>query len=67
MKIGPKLLLKYFFGTLTVNELFEKLSVCSGARVRYISVTNPLAAIDVDSESDLKLANEILKSGLNNK
>jgi GTP:adenosylcobinamide-phosphate guanylyltransferase len=62
MKIGPKLLLKYFFRLLTISELLEKLSVCSGAQVRYVSVANPIAAIDVDSESDLKLANEICKN-----
>jgi len=59
MKLGPKLLLKYLFRLLTIDELFEKLSSCSGARVRYVSVSNPIAAIDVDSEADLKLANEI--------
>jgi GTP:adenosylcobinamide-phosphate guanylyltransferase len=62
MKIGPTLLLKYFFRLLTISELFEKLSACSGAQVRHVSIANPIAAIDVDSESDLKLANEICKN-----
>jgi len=58
--LGPALLWGYATGTLTLESAFARLSRRVGASLRPVLLDDPEAAIDVDRERDLALAEEIL-------
>jgi CTP:molybdopterin cytidylyltransferase MocA len=60
LRLGPVTLLRYLCGRLSVDQAFEQLSRRAGCRVRWIPVTSPRAAVDVDSEADWRLADRLL-------
>jgi GTP:adenosylcobinamide-phosphate guanylyltransferase len=58
--IGPGLLLGYGLGRLDLDGALARASRRIGARIRAVPMPIPEAAIDVDRESDLLLATQIL-------
>lgn len=59
--LGWRSLLYYAMGRLTLESAFERLSARQGLRVRPILLTNPRAAVDVDSVADLHQVETILR------
>ena len=62
-RLGASCLMRYFAGTLGLAAALDILSQRSGCRVGYATVDNARAAVDVDSESDLQLAEQVLADG----
>jgi len=60
-RLGLWTLLRYIAGRCPVAEAFRILSVKAGCRVGYVEVTDPAAAVDVDSVEDWRLAERILR------
>ncbi|MDH3787307.1 MAG: nucleotidyltransferase family protein [Xanthomonadales bacterium] len=59
-KIGPGLILKFFFRRLTLDSVLESLSRAMGCKVGCVVIENPRVAVDVDSVADRDLAVRIL-------
>jgi CTP:molybdopterin cytidylyltransferase MocA len=61
-RLGPGSLLRYLSGSLTIASAFELLSKRAGCRVGYVEVDDPRAAVDVDSDADRILAEQLLRN-----
>lgn len=59
-RIGPRMLLRYLTGRLTLDGLFEHASARLGARVAPVLLGQAIAAVDVDKPSDLALVEDVL-------
>ena len=59
-QLGPSLFLGAAFRLLTIEKVMHRLSNRLGLGIRVIELKNPLAAVDVDKESDHRLAEAIL-------
>jgi GTP:adenosylcobinamide-phosphate guanylyltransferase len=59
-EVGPRALLRFLLGRLSLDGAMRHLSAKAGARVRAIELPFPEAAIDVDKPADLELAETIL-------
>jgi hypothetical protein len=60
--LGALTLLRYVTGRLSVRQAFDRLSRLAGCRVAWVEVSAARAAVDVDSEADWRLAEQILAS-----
>ncbi|HQA59403.1 MAG: nucleotidyltransferase family protein [Tepidanaerobacteraceae bacterium] len=54
--LGLKFILKFLMGTLTIDELQERVEELFGVKARAIISSYPEIATDVDKDSDLELA-----------
>lgn len=61
-RLGLWTLLRYLAGRCTVAEAFRQLSHRSGCTAGFVRIGNPVAAVDVDSVEDWRLAERILNS-----
>jgi len=59
-RIGPGALLRYVLRAMTLRQAFEHLSAQTGARLDYVMLDVPEAAIDVDTPADLAFVNTLL-------
>lgn len=59
--LGWGALFRYAFGALPVDGAFQAVSKKAGCAVGWASLSNPLAAVDVDSQDDLAVAERILQ------
>ncbi|MEJ8567133.1 nucleotidyltransferase family protein [Elongatibacter sediminis] len=59
--LGTGFLLRYLLRRLTLDEALQRLSTVCGCRVAHVVVSQPRAAVDVDSLADLELAEEVLR------
>ena len=62
--IGPSVVLLYALRRLDLAAALERGSQAIGARIRPVSMPQAYAAIDVDKQSDLELAERILRARL---
>ena len=62
-RIGLLSLLRYFTGTLHLDTALTRLGARAGAKLGVVFIDDPRAAVDVDSDADLALAEEILQHG----
>jgi len=60
--LGVGLLMRYLLRRLTLESALQSLSDAMGCRVGHVLISNPRAAIDVDSLADRDLAETILLS-----
>ena len=60
-KLGPGLLLRALLGRLTLQGALDAAGARLGARIKAVALADPLAAVDVDKESDLALATAVLE------
>lgn len=60
-RLGLVTLLRYIAGRCSVAEALRILSGKAGCRVGYVEVSDPAAAVDVDSVEDWRLAERILQ------
>ena len=60
-RLGWRTLATYFCGRLSVDEALAALSRLTGCTLGWVSVMDPIAAIDVDSAADLAVAERILQ------
>jgi hypothetical protein len=60
-RLGVLTLLRYVTGRLTVGSAFQRLSRRAGCRVGWVLVSEPRAAVDVDTVADWKLACRLLE------
>jgi len=58
--LGPRIVLSYLFGFLTLQQALDSVSKKSGVKIRAIMLDNPRAGVDVDKIEDLVLAESIL-------
>ncbi len=58
--LGPRTVLSYLFGFLTLQQALDAVSKKSGVKIRTIMLDNPRAGVDVDRIEDLVLAESIL-------
>ncbi len=58
--LGLGLLCRYLMRRLSLNEAIRALSMQSGCRVGSVTISDPRAAVDVDSEADWRLADRLL-------
>jgi len=58
--LGLKFVLKFLLGTLTINELQERVAELFDIKARAIISSYPEIATDVDKDSDLELAARVL-------
>jgi CTP:molybdopterin cytidylyltransferase MocA len=58
--LGWKNLTRYLAGRLSVRAAFSSLSEQVGAKIQPVLIDDPLAAVDVDSEKDLVLVEQVL-------
>ena len=54
--LGLKFILKFLMGTLTIDELQERVEELFGVKARAIISSYPEIATDVDKDSDFELA-----------
>ena len=54
--LGIGFLIRYILGRLTLEKALNAISNHAGAKLRHAIVSNPLAAIDIDSKADYDLA-----------
>ena len=54
--LGIRFLLAYILGRLTLEKALKTISNQAGAKLGHTIVSNPLAAIDIDSKADYDLA-----------
>jgi hypothetical protein len=59
-RIGAGVLLRYLGGRLGADEALDRLGELAGCRLAWIEVTDPRAAVDVDSVDDHALAEKLL-------
>jgi GTP:adenosylcobinamide-phosphate guanylyltransferase len=59
-RIGPGALLRYTLRAMTLRQAFDHLSAKTGARLDYVLLDVPEAAIDVDTPADLEFVNGLL-------
>ncbi|MBZ6378514.1 GTP--adenosylcobinamide-phosphate guanylyltransferase [Pacificimonas flava] len=62
-RIGPRLLLAYLFGRLTLARALASLGGTAGLRVAAVPARDGLAAVDVDKPADLELVRALLRDG----
>ncbi len=60
-RIDFRTLIRYWSGRLTLDDALNRLSWACGCRVGWAPVADPRAAVDVDSASDLALAESLLQ------
>lgn len=60
MRIGPRTLLAYALGRLSLEAALRRLGRKVGARLHAVILREPEAAIDVDSVADLRLVERVL-------
>lgn len=58
--LGWANLARFLAGRLGLNPAFEALSASVGVTVRPVLLSDPLAAVDVDSQADLALVEQVL-------
>lgn len=58
--LGPAVLLGAAFRLMTVDQIAGRLGRRLGLAIRVVKLSDPLAAVDVDKESDLRLVEAIL-------
>ena len=58
---GPRALLAYLFGRLTLDDAMREASRILGVRAAAVDLPFAEAAIDVDKPADLTLAEDILR------
>lgn len=61
-RLGPGTLLRYLTRHLPLADAFAALSVQAGCRVSWVPVSAARAAVDVDSEADWRLAEQVLQN-----
>lgn len=61
-QLGPTTLLRYLAGRLSLTDALALISRKSGCRVGHVELTEPRAAVDVDSAADQQLAERVLRS-----
>ena len=62
--IGPTAVVRYLSGTLALQDALRILGKrVGGVRIAPVFLDDPLAAIDVDSVADWRLANDIAARG----
>ncbi|HEB77148.1 MAG TPA: MobA-like NTP transferase domain containing protein [Methylothermaceae bacterium] len=61
-QLGIGLLLRYWFGRLNTAQVADRVERLLGVRVRFVILTDPEAAVDIDTPEDLALAQRWLKS-----
>ena len=59
-RLGVITLIRYLLGRLSADAAFATLSERAGCVIRWVTVDEPRAAVDVDSEADWRLADRIL-------
>lgn len=59
-RLGVPALIRYLLGRLSADAAFATLSERAGCVIRWVTVDEPRAAVDVDSEADWRLADGIL-------
>lgn len=62
-RLGPRLLLRYLAGRLTLAAALDRLGALAGARIRIVESTSGLAAVDVDTPDDLDLVRRLVADG----
>jgi len=60
-RLGVMTLLRYVTGGLAIDHAFQALSLKAGCRVGWVPVTEPRAAVDVDTIADWELACRLLE------
>lgn len=58
--LGPRMVLSYLFGFLTLQQALDAVSEKSGVKIQAIMLDDPRAGVDVDKIEDLVLAESIL-------
>lgn len=58
-RLGPKLLLRYLLGRLTLHAALARLGAVAGCRARVVESAFGLAAVDVDKPEDLDLVRRL--------
>lgn len=58
--LGPTILLRAVLGLQTLDRTTETLGAKLGLSIRAVQLSDPLAAVDIDKEEDLTLAESIL-------
>lgn len=61
--IGVLSLVRYITRTLPLETALSRLGARAGAKLGVVFIDDPRAAVDVDSDADLALAEEILRHG----
>ena len=59
-QVGTVTVLRYLSGTLPIGDAFAALSRAASCSVSWVEVGDELAAVDVDTASDLAIAEEVL-------
>ncbi len=62
-RLGLGLLWRYLTRQLSLSAALATLSARAGCRISYVAVESARAAVDVDSDADLLLAEEVLHNG----
>jgi GTP:adenosylcobinamide-phosphate guanylyltransferase len=65
MKLGPMLLARYLMRMMSLEVSLQALSNKMGCRVGIEIINDPRVAVDVDSVSDLKIAEKVIQSETN--
>lgn len=60
--LGPLTLLRFVLRRLTLAQALARLSRVAGARVAPVMLSDPLAAVDVDSVADWRLVQSLLET-----
>ncbi|MEK6736087.1 MAG: nucleotidyltransferase family protein [Pseudomonadota bacterium] len=60
--LGPRIVLSYLFGLLTLEQALRKVSEKSDVNIQAVMLPDPQAGVDVDKVEDLLLAESILAS-----
>ena len=58
--LGPGLLIRYVLGNLKVQQALDAIAERAGCTIGFVDVTEPQAAVDVDSVADHTLAEQLL-------
>jgi hypothetical protein len=61
--LGAGCLVRYLAGRLTLADALARLSDLAGCRIGHVCVEDARAAVDVDSDADLRLAERLLAGG----
>lgn len=59
-RIGAGVLVRYLAGRLSAAEALDRLGELAGCRLAWVEITDPRAAVDVDSVDDHALAEKLL-------
>ena len=59
-QLGSPVVLRYLTGRLGIRDAFAALSRSTGCSIGWVEVSDPLAAVDVDSAADLAIAEQVL-------